>query len=63
MIMTLEELAAALETNVDEIWFVNYFEIDIKALVERFPDLIAEKKRDLPFDLGLTERPLDYEDR
>lgn len=62
MIITIEELSEAIKNNTDELWFVNYFELDIEILVERFQDLIKERQKDLPYELGLTERPITYED-
>lgn len=67
--VSLDDLKTALKNNVDEIWFINYFEITIEDLTNRFGDLIEEKQNDLPFELGLfpprdsgSTMDFDYED-
>lgn len=62
MKIDIEDLKTALRNNVDEIWFVNYFEITVEDLVTRFTDLIEEKQKDLPYELGLQERFIDADD-
>lgn len=60
--LTTDELQAALKANVDEIWFIDYFEITIDDLVDRFSDLIELQQRDLPYELGLMKDFIPDED-
>lgn len=61
--MYLDDIKEAIRLKKDESWFIDFFEISIEDLVERFSDLIEEQKEELPAELGMEEVLIDYEDR
>lgn len=61
--MYLDDIKEAIRIKKDGQWFIDYFEVNIEDLVERFADLIEENKEDLPTELGMVEEMIDYEDR
>jgi hypothetical protein len=62
-LMTIEEMKEKLSLEMDEMWFINYFEINIDDLIEAFGDRVEEKEEDIPYDLGWIPELEDYEDR
>ena len=60
---TLEEIKLKLEAEMDEYWFVSYFELTIEDLIKAFEDLIDEKKDEIALDLGYIKRVENYDDR
>jgi hypothetical protein len=61
--MSVSDIKEAIRVTQDEEWFLSTFEITIDDLVERFSDLIAENKEELPSLLGMAHEVEDYEDR
>lgn len=61
--MSVSDIKEAIRVTQDEEWFLSIFEITIDDLVERFSDLIAENKEELPSLLGMAHEVEDYEDR
>lgn len=62
-VMTVEDLQATINTTKDVKWFIDYFEITIEDLTDRFPDLIVEHQEELPKDLDMEEEEYPYDDR
>lgn len=61
--MTVSDIKEAIRIKEDTEWFISTFEITIDDLVERFSDLIAENKEDLPYLLDMEYEPEELEDR
>jgi hypothetical protein len=63
MMMSVSDIKETIRVKQDVDWFLGTFEITIDDLVDRFSDLIAEKKNELPYLLGMEYEPEEYEDR
>lgn len=62
-LFTLDELKQQLIAEFDETRFINFFELTIEDLADRFTDLIDQYQTSLALELGLLEDAPEYEDR
>lgn len=63
MMMSLGDIKETIRVTQDVEWFITTFEITIEDLVDRFSDLIAENKEELPYLLDMEYPAEEYEDR
>ena len=61
--MSLDDIKDTIKVSWSESTFLEYFEISIEDLVERFTDLIEEQQEALPLDLNMETFVDAYEDR
>lgn len=61
--MSLSDIKETIRVKKDTDWFISTFEVTVDDLVERFGDLIAENKEELPYLLDMEYEPEEYEDR
>lgn len=62
-VISLEDLKERLAAEMDEFWFVDYFEISIEDLIKAFGDRLEERREEIAVDLGYIEKVKDYDDR
>jgi hypothetical protein len=62
-IISLEDLKEKLAAEMDEFWFVDYFEVSIEDLIKAFEDRLEERREEVAIDLGYIEKVEEYDDR
>lgn len=62
-VIALEDLKERLAAEMDEFWFVDYFEISIEDLIKAFGDRLEERREEVAIDLGYIEKVKEYDDR
>ena len=62
-VISLADLKERLALEMDEFWFVDYFEISIEDLIKAFGDRLEERREEVAIDLGYIEKVKDYDDR
>jgi len=62
-IISQEDMEKRLAAEMDEFWFVDFFEITIEDLIPVFRDKIVERREEIAVDLGWIEKIKDYDDR
>lgn len=62
-VISLADLKEKLAVEMDEFWFVDYFEISIEDLIKAFGDRLEERREEVAIDLGYIEKVKDYDDR
>jgi hypothetical protein len=62
-IISQDDMEKRLAAEMDEFWFVDFFEITIEDLIPVFRDKIAERREEIAVDLGWFEKTKEYDDR
>lgn len=62
-VISLADLKDKLAVEMDEFWFVDYFEISIEDLIKAFGDRLEERREEVAIDLGYIEKVEQRDDR
>lgn len=62
-VISLEDLKEKLALEMDEFWFVDYFEVSIEDLIKAFGDRLEERREEVALDLGYIEKVKGRDDR
>ena len=62
-VISLADLKDKLALEMDEFWFVDYFEVSIEDLIKAFGDRLEERREEVAIDLGYIEKIEDRDDR